>query len=102
MVWLGDRPFVDRPLAMRSFGDLCGTVGDVLRFGRALFNGAVFDDPSTLELMLGRFYRFGLPGSAAALRAPNWPIEYGLGVMRFAPSRAVAGGRRLPGLVGHT
>lgn len=52
--------------------------------------------------MVGRFHRLGLPRSAATLRAPSWPIEYGLGVMRFAPSRALAGGRRLPGLVGHT
>jgi CubicO group peptidase (beta-lactamase class C family) len=101
-VWLGDRPVVDRPLAMRSFGDLYGTVGDVLRFGRALFTGAVFDDPATLELMVRRFHRFGFPRSAATLRAPSWPIEYGLGVMRFAPSRALAFGRRLPGLLGHT
>jgi D-alanyl-D-alanine carboxypeptidase len=40
--WLGDRRFVDRPLATRSFGDLYGTAGDVLRFGRALFTGAVW------------------------------------------------------------
>lgn len=101
-VWLGDRPFVDRPLALRSLGDLYGTVGDVLRFGRALFTSAVFDDPATLELMVRRFHRFGFPRSAATVRAPSWPIEYGLGVMRFALSRALAGGRRLPGLVGHT
>ena len=84
------------------YRDLYATVDDVLRFGHALFTGAVFDDPSTLELMLSRFHRFGLPRSAATLAAPSWPIEYGLGVMRFAPSRALAGGRRLPVLAGHT
>src|SRR5262249_5627622 len=35
-------------------------------------------------------------------RSTSWPIEYGLAVMRFAPLRLLAFGRRLPGLLGHT
>ena len=89
-------------MALRSLGDLYATAGDVLRFGRALFSGQVFDHRSTGELMSRRFNRFGLPRSAAAIASPAWPIEYGLGVMRFAPSRAMALGRRLPPLLGHT
>ncbi len=100
--WLGDQPLGDRPAAMRSIGDLSGTAGDLLRFGRALFSGQVFDDPSTIDLMQQRFIRFGLPTSMAALRSPAWPIEYSLGMMRYAPSRLMAGGRRLPPLLGHT
>jgi CubicO group peptidase (beta-lactamase class C family) len=101
-VWLSDEPLVDRPLAMRSFGDLYATTGDVLGFGRALFTGEVFDDPATAKMMWRHFHRFGFPRGMAALRAPSWPIEYGLGMMRFELSRLMAGGMRIPGLIGHT
>jgi CubicO group peptidase (beta-lactamase class C family) len=100
--WLSDRPLQDRPMALRSLGDLFGTTADVLRFGRALFSGEVFADRATGEAMYRRFRRFGLPRSPAAIASPAWPIEYGLGMMRFAPSRAMALGRRLPPLLGHT
>jgi CubicO group peptidase (beta-lactamase class C family) len=101
-VWIGDRALEDRPLAMRSFGDLYGTVDDVLRFGRALFTGSVFAAPATAGLMWESFHRFGFPRGMAALRAPSWPIEYGLGMMRFALSRWLTSGLRIPGLIGHT
>jgi CubicO group peptidase (beta-lactamase class C family) len=100
--WLGDWPLQDRPMALRSLGDLFGTTEDMLRFGRALFSGRVFAGESTGALMWGRFNRFGFPRSVAAIASPAWPIEYGLGMMRFAPSRAMAMGRRLPPLLGHT
>lgn len=100
--WLKDWPLRDRPKALRSLGDLFGTARDVLRFGRALFSEQVFKEPSTAKLMHRRFHRFGLPRSAAAIASPAWPIEYGLGMMRFAPSRAMAAGRRLPALLGHS
>ncbi|MCJ7726052.1 MAG: beta-lactamase family protein [Acidimicrobiia bacterium] len=100
--WLSDWPLQDRPKALRSLGDLYGTTGDVLRFGRALFSEGVFEDRATGELMYRRFNRFGLPRSVAAIASPAWPIEYGLGMMRFAPSRSMAMGRRLPPLLGHT
>ena len=101
-VWLGRRALVGRPLAMQSFGDLYSTVDDVTRFGCALFQGTAFERPETAELMWRRFNRFGFPRGLAALRAPGWPIEYGLGMMRFELSRLLAGGSRLPTLIGHT
>jgi len=100
--WLNDWPLHDRPKALESLGDLYGTTGDVLSFGRALFSGRVFANPTTGGLMHRRFNRFGVPRSAAAIASPAWPIEYGLGMMRFAPSRAMAMGRRLSPLLGHT
>jgi CubicO group peptidase (beta-lactamase class C family) len=100
--WLGDRPLRDRPRAFRSLGDLFATTSDVLRFGRALCSGDVFANRDTAELMRGRFRRFGIPRSAAAIASPSWPIEYGLGMMRFAPPRAATLGRRYPTLLGHT
>ena len=100
--WLRDWPLQDRPAALRSLGDLFGTTADMLKFGRALFTGRVFDDPGTGRLMHRSFNRFGVPRSMASIASPAWPIEYGLGMMRFAPSRAMATGRRLPALLGHT
>lgn len=102
ITWLDDWPMVDRPLALRSFGDLYSTLDDVLGFGRALVTGEVFDGPGTVELMRGSFRRFGIPRSMAAIQAPGWPIEYGLGMMRFEPSRLISMGRRVPALFGHT
>ena len=101
-VWLEDRAMVDRPRAMRSFGDLYATMDDVLAFGRGLFTGALFDDPATARRMWARPHSFGFPRGTAALRAPSWPIQYGLGAMYYELSRLMAGGRRIPALVGHT
>lgn len=100
--WLGNHSVRDRPQAMRSFGDLYSTTADLLRFGRGLFSGEVFDDAATAGLMSRRFNRFGFPRGMASLRAPSWPIEYGLGMMRFALSRFLTAGIRIPGLIGHT
>lgn len=101
-VWLGPRPFDDRPLALASVGDLYSTTHDLLRFGRGLFAGEVFEHPRTLGLMSERFNRFGFPRRLSNVRAPSWPIEYGLGLMRFELGRLLAGGLRLPPLMGHT
>lgn len=46
-------------MALQSFRDLYATVIDVLGFGRALFRGEVFDEPTTLDVMRDRFHRFG-------------------------------------------
>lgn len=100
--WLRDWPLQDRPMALRSLGDLFSTTTDVLSFGRALFSGQVFADQATGRLLHRRFNRFGFPRSVASVASPAWPIEYGLGMMRFAPSRAMAMGRQLPPLLGHT
>jgi D-alanyl-D-alanine carboxypeptidase len=93
------------PLAMRSIGGqggLVATVADAITFGRALFGGRVFRDASTLALMTDRWNRFGLPLDAAAIRSPSWPIEYGLGIMRFRLPRIFNGMRPMPAVLGHT
>lgn len=68
---------------MRSIWGIYSTVDDMLKFLRALVRGYVFAEPATLELMQHRWNRFALPRDRAALRLPSWPIEYGLGLMRF-------------------
>ena len=100
-LYFKDRP-LHIPLALRSFGDLYSTVADMLRFLRALVRGEVFDDPATASLLQKRWIRFGFPRDRAALRSPGWPIEYGLGMMRFRVARFFAPGRRPVTLVGHS
>jgi CubicO group peptidase (beta-lactamase class C family) len=82
MLWVDDTP-LEIPLMTRSVWGIYSTAEDTLRFLRALTRGNVFDDPATLALMQQRWNRFGLPLDRAALRLPSWPIEYGLGIMRF-------------------
>jgi D-alanyl-D-alanine carboxypeptidase len=98
---VGNQP-LHLPKAMRAFGDLFSTAGDLHLFLRALMRGDVFDDPRTLGLMQQQWNRFGFPRDRAALRAPGWPIEYGLGLMRFQLPRVFTPFRRMPPVIGHT
>jgi D-alanyl-D-alanine carboxypeptidase len=81
-VWGGDQP-LDIPLMMRSSWGVYSPAADTLKFLSSLIRGKVFDDPTTPALMHKRWNRFGFPLDRAALRLPSWPIEYGLGIMRF-------------------
>lgn len=103
-IWAGDAELQPaRALAsMGPDGGLVATIGDVLRFARALFSGAVFDDESTLARMQERWYRFGFPRDRTALLAPGWPVEYGLGIMRYRLPRLLSPLRPVPPVYGHT
>jgi len=81
-IWFGREP-LEIPLLLRSTWAIYSTAEDTLRFMRALTRGDIFDSPATQALMMQRWNRFGLPTDRAALRLPSWPIEYGLGMMRF-------------------
>lgn len=59
----------------RAKGGIVSTVTDQLRFMSALVGGEVFSDPSTWNRMTSRFHRV------------IFPVDYGLGVMRYAPPR---------------
>ncbi|MBS3975876.1 MAG: beta-lactamase family protein [Syntrophomonadaceae bacterium] len=100
-IWFADRP-LHLPLALRSFPSVYSTVDDQLKFLLALIRGELFNDTATLALMRERWNRFGLPRDAATLRAPSWPIEYGLGIMRFQLPRLFTGMRLMPAVIGHT
>jgi D-alanyl-D-alanine carboxypeptidase len=99
-VWAGERP-LEVPLAMRSFRDLCSTADDTLTFLRALVRGEVFDNPATLDIMMGNWNRFGFSLNPAPT-SPPWPIEYGLGMMRLRFPRIFSPLRPTPTMVGHT
>jgi D-alanyl-D-alanine carboxypeptidase len=100
-LWFGKR-VVEIPGMMRTFQGVFSTAADQIRFLGALVRGELFDRPDTFEIMQRRWHRFGFPTSAAALRAPNWPIEYGLGMMRFQVPRWLPPFRHVPAVVGHT
>jgi CubicO group peptidase (beta-lactamase class C family) len=85
---------------MESFGDLFSTAADQLAFLRALQSGAAFSDPATAEAMRGRWNAFGF--DPTTVRLPGWPIEYGLGMMRFALPRWLTPFSSVPPVVGHT
>jgi len=97
-LWHGDQQ-LDIPLAMKSFGDLNSTTSDLTRFLRALVSGEIFDNPSTADLMRKEWNRFGFLISPVA---PGWPIEYGLGMMRFQMPRIFTPFQSIPEVNGHT
>lgn len=90
------------PQFLTAIGDLNSTCEDLLRFLRDMVGGRLFRDADTWRRMQARWRRFPLPLDRAALRQPSWPIEYGLGIMRFRPPRIFTPLRPVPGVVGHT
>jgi CubicO group peptidase (beta-lactamase class C family) len=87
---------------LASIGDMNSTCEDLLRFFRAVVGGRLFRQPGTWHRMQAHWRRFSLPLDRAALRQPSWPIEYGLGVMRFRLPRFLTPFRQMPQVVGHT
>lgn len=96
--WCGERQ-LDIPLAMKSFGDLNSTAGDLLRFMRALISGEAFNNQATGVTMREKWNQFGFLISPVA---PGWPIEYGLGMMRFEMPRVFTPFQSIPAVIGHT
>ncbi|MCW3489743.1 serine hydrolase domain-containing protein [Dethiobacter alkaliphilus] len=97
-VWYKEDP-LNIPQAMHSFGDLNSTAGELLTFMRALIRGEVFENPATAKLMTGEWNQFGFSISPVG---PGWPIEYGLGIMRFRYPKFLNPIRPIPEVIGHT
>ncbi len=91
-VWAKDVPL--NPSGALTFqkadGGIISTVSDQLRFMQALATGEMFDDASTFGRMGEHTNRI------------FFPVEYGLGVMRYAPARWMSPMFPIPPLVGHT
>lgn len=90
------------PSFLASIADLNSTCEDLTRFLNAVVSGRLFRDSGTWQRMQARWHRFALPLDRAALRQPSWPIEYGLGVMRFRLPRMLTPFKPVPQVVGHT
>lgn len=100
-IWHGRNELL-LPRALASSRDLYATAADALAFLRALVMGTVFERPGTAELMRQRWRRFGFPLDAAALRQPSWPIEYGMGMMRFSLPGWLTPFAPVPAVAGHS
>ncbi len=74
----------------KADGGIISTVADQLRLMQALVTGELFEDPGT-------FRRMGKHTNKIF-----FPVEYGLGVMRYAPSRWMSPLFAIPPIVGHT
>ena len=74
----------------KADGGVISTLGDQIRFMQALVGGGVFEEAATWERMRSRYNRV------------FFPVEYGLGVMRYAPPRWMSPLFRIPEIVGHT
>lgn len=99
VTWVKDQPLVDIPLATSSFRDLNSTADDLLAFMRALLCGEVFARPSTVDLMKSNWNRFGFLISPVA---PGWPMEYGLGMIRYQVPFPFSLFVKMPAVIGHT
>jgi D-alanyl-D-alanine carboxypeptidase len=97
-----DGQVIEIPELMASIRCIYSTAGDMIAFLRSLTRGEVFQNPETFAQMQARWNRFGFPTDRAALRSPNWPIEYGLGLKRFQLPRVFTSLKRLPAVIGHT
>jgi D-alanyl-D-alanine carboxypeptidase len=74
----------------KADGGIISTVADQLRFMQALATGELFEDAGTFRRMGEHTNRI------------FFPVEYGLGVMRYAPARWMSPMFPIPPLVGHT
>lgn len=81
---------LERPHTLASLTDLCSTSQDNLRFLRAVVAGTAFVDPATRHELSRRWNRV------------FFPIDYGLGVMRFRVNRLSGPGHRPVTLIGHS
>ena len=90
------------PKLMRSIRGIYSTASDIILFLQKLIRNDVFQNKETLALMQKNWNRFSFPLDRAALRAPGWPIEYGLGIMRFRLPRLFAPIHPMPLVLGHT
>ena len=87
---------------MRSVRGLYSTAADTLSFLRQFVRNEVFQNPETLASMQKNWHRLGFPLDRAALRSPGWPVEYGLGLMRFRLPRVFTPLHSMPPVLGHT
>jgi len=90
------------PQLIQSVKGIYSTTADLMAFMRQLVKGGIFHRSETLAAMMSSWHRFGFPMDRAALRSPNWPIEYGIGMMRFQLPRLLTPFAAMPSVFGHT
>jgi D-alanyl-D-alanine carboxypeptidase len=91
-VWAGNTVLVPEGALTHQVADggIISTLNDQVRFLRAVVGGAVFEQPSTwprLHQHVSRVF---------------FPVDYGLGVMRYAPPRWMSPAFAIPAIIGHS
>jgi D-alanyl-D-alanine carboxypeptidase len=97
-LWIGQDAF-NKPLALRSFGDLYSSIDDLIVFMKAYTKGGLFQKQETKDMIHNHFQTFGFMLSPIS---PGWPIQYSLGIMKFKLPRIFTWFRPLPEVIGHT
>jgi len=97
-VWYKDQQ-LKIPRAMASFQDLFSTAEELLIFMKALVKGEIFVRRETLNLMTGEWNRLGFSLSRVG---PGWPMEYGLGILRFTIPGYIPPFQKVPEIIGHS
>jgi CubicO group peptidase (beta-lactamase class C family) len=100
-VWLEDRRLDPDEPAMISFNDLFSTAEEQLRFMATLVSGDAFDNPATARLMTAHWNPLAFSLNPRPV-GPGWPMEYGLGMIRYKLPRILTPFRPMPAVVGHT
>ena len=90
------------PQLMKSVRGIYSTAADLMVFLRILMRGEMFESTETFVAMQSDWRKFGFPLDRAALRSPGWPIEYGIGLMRFRLPRLFTPTAPMPLVLGHT
>jgi CubicO group peptidase (beta-lactamase class C family) len=96
------REYAEYRKRLGKFVGVYSTTGDMISFLRGLMSGELFQSPETLATMQRDWHRFGFSLDRAVLRTPSWPIEYGVGMMRFRMPRLFTLPARMPPVLGHT
>jgi CubicO group peptidase (beta-lactamase class C family) len=86
---------------MISFNDLFSTAEEQLRFMATLVSGDAFDNPATARLMTAHWNPLAFSLNPRPV-GPGWPMEYGLGMIRYKLPRILTPFRPMPAVVGHT
>jgi D-alanyl-D-alanine carboxypeptidase len=91
-VWAGDTVLIPEGALTHQVADggIISTLADQVRFLRAIVGGDVFEHPTTWKQLHQRVNRV------------FFPVDYGLGVMRYAPARWMSPLFAVPPMIGHS
>ncbi len=98
-IYLGKDELKTNTEALKALGDFNSTTSDLILFFENLLNNECFSNKDTLEIMMGSFqtFKFGV-----SLLSPGWPIQYGVGIMRFKMPKFLSPFKEPVELIGHT
>lgn len=97
-IWASEKEMII-PKALTSFKDIYSTSAEMIKFMRSLLQGDLFKSKDTISKMISNWNTFGLQ---LIPTSPGWPIQYGLGFMRFKYPKFLPPFKDIPDFYGHT